>query len=349
MTRHRVDDLRRFGVAAFVAAGMREADARTVVENLLWSDLRGVDTHGFERLPWYVRWLCEGRADPKAELEIVSETPTVLVGDGHGGLGQLVVTRFAERLVAAARASGLVVATLRNSNDWGCGAHYPWHAAREGFVCYATTTSVPTLAPFGSRRRVLGNNPIVWAFPRPGAPPIVLDMALTPVALGKVMRARAEGSEIPLAWGFRDRDGSPTADPDVALRGIIPAIGGYKGIGLAVVSNLLAGVLAGSAHEEAVDVGRRGQFFLLMDPGLFGARERYLSEVEKMVASFRAAQEEALPGEQVFLPGEIEERTLEERSRAGAIPLRDSTLRALRETARALGVPFDLAPAGREE
>ena len=342
MQSFRVDELRPWGIAAYVAAGMPERDAATVVDNQLWSDLRGVDTHGFQRVSWYVGWFRDGRCDPKAELEIVSEKPSVVVGDGHGGLGQLVATRFMERLIEAARGSGLVVGTLRNSNDWGCGANYPYAAAQAGFVCFGTTTSVPNLAPFGSRRRLFGNNPVVYAFPRRSDPPLVLDMALTPVALGKVLRARAEGTEIPQEWGFRDRDGAPTADPEAALAGIIPAIGGYKGIGLAIVGNLLAGVLSGGSHTGDVDVGRRGQFFLLLDPGLFGPRQGYFDALEDMVGQMRGADEEALPGERVWLPGEIEQQTMDERRATGVIPYPSSVVRALARTGDALGVPFDV-------
>jgi (2R)-3-sulfolactate dehydrogenase (NADP+) len=204
---------------------------------------------------------------------------------------------------------------------------------------------VPNLAPFGSRRRLLGNNPVVWAFPRRGAAPIVLDMALTPVALGKVLRARAEGGAIPEDWGFLDRDGRPTTDPEAALAGIIPAIGGYKGVGLAVVSNLLAGVLSGSAHTGDVDVGRRGQFLLLLDPGALGEREAYFDALEEMVRQMRAAQQDALPGQRVYLPGEIEQSTLEERRAQGAVPYPASVVRALEKTGGELSVPFDVEPA----
>ena len=198
------------------------------------------------------------------------------------------------------------------------------------------------MAPYGSRRRLFGNNPIAYAFPRRSDPPIVLDMALTPVALGKVLRARAEGQALPLEWGFRDRDGQPTTDPETALAGIIPAIGGYKGIGLAVVSNLLAGVLSGGAHTGAVDVGRRGQFFLLLDPARLLELDVYFDAVEQMVAEMRAAQEDALPGERVWLPGEIEQTTHDERSDAGAVEYPASVERALVRVGEKTGVSFEV-------
>jgi LDH2 family malate/lactate/ureidoglycolate dehydrogenase len=337
-----VDAVRSFAVDAYQAAGMAADDAATMAGNQMWSDLRGVDTHGVQRIPWYLRWFAEGRSDPTAQLEIVSDKPAALVGDGHGALGQLVATHFVQRLIAKARGSGIALGVLRHSNDWGCGAWYPNLAADAGLVAMATTTSVPNLAPFGARTRLFGNNPIAFAFPRRAAGsasslrPIIYDGALTPVALGKVLRARSESTSIPEEWGFRDRDGRPTTDPQNALDGIIPAIGGYKGTGLALVTNVLAGVLSGSAHTAAVDVGRRGQFFLLVDPGFLGDADGYYADIEDMVAQVRAA--EVLPGQQVFLPGEPEWRTFETRSAAGVIPYPASVVRALDTVADDLAI-----------
>ncbi|NNL86699.1 MAG: hypothetical protein HKP27_13650, partial [Myxococcales bacterium] len=209
----RVDAARDFAATAFRAAGMSDEDAELMAANMLWADLRGIDTHGVQRVPWYLKWFAEGLASPTAELEILHEGPAFLSGDGHSGLGQIVATRFADRVIEKAKNDGLCLGLLRNSNDWGCGAWYPCRAVDAGLLGIATTTSVPTLAPWGSRNRLFGNNPIACAFPRrPPERPIVFDAALTPVALGKVLRASAEGKEIPVDWGFRDHQGEPTRD-----------------------------------------------------------------------------------------------------------------------------------------
>ena len=331
--------LRQFGQRAYEHAGLTPDDARTVVEVQLEADLRGVDTHGFERLPWYVERLLKGENNPRPEIAVLNETPASLSIDADNGLGQLVCVRAMEMTLAKARTSGLCATAVRNSNDWGCGAYYPMMAARDGFVAFCTTTSVPTLAPFGGRTRVLGNNPIAFAAPRRDAPPLVLDMALTPVALGKVMRAAAEGQAIPQEWGFQDRDGRPTTDPGAALRGIIPAIGGYKGIGLSVMTNVLAGVLAGGAHTSAVDVGKRGQFFFVMSPTLFGEEKAFLDEMESMVRQI--SQAELLPGvPEVYIPGEPEQRTYDERVKRGAVPYSPSVIAALSALGESIGIPF---------
>ena len=275
---------------------------------------------------------------------MLKETPVSHVVDGDGGIGQLIVARTMERTIAKAKETGLALGALRNSNDWGMGAYYPMMAAAEGFVSFCTTTSVPTLAPFGSRTRMTGNNPMAFAAPRASGPPVVLDMALTPVALGKVMRARAEGREIPEEWGFQDLEGLPTTDPETAMSGIIPALGAvsaYKGSGLSLFMNLLAGALPGGYHSEDVSIGKRGQFLLVIDPDIFGEADVFAAKVDSMVAQIKAA--DPLPGvAEVFAPGEIEQRASEERLAAGHVIYPASTLQDLRDLSAEMGIPLDI-------
>lgn len=336
MTSFALEDLRAFGAAVYERAGLGSSDARTMVEVQLDADLRGVDTHGFQRLPWYVGYLRRGENAARPRMRLVGETPSSLVLDADNALGQLACVRLMGLVLERARATGLAVGASRNSNDWGCGAYYPLMAAREGYVAFATTTSVPTLAPYGGRTRVLGNNPMVFAVPRREEPPLVLDMALTPVALGKVMRAAAEGAEIPQAWGFRGPEGRPTTDPRTALGGIIPAIGDYKGTGLSAMMNVLAGVLPLGHHSSEVGRGRRGQFMLVLSPDLLGERERFLDGVEAMCEEIASA--EPLPGEAVYLPGEPEWRRAAEARRRDAIAYPPSVVRELREVGEEVGV-----------
>lgn len=337
-----IERLRVFGERAYEHAGLSPEDARTVVDVQLEADLRSVDTHGFQRLPWYVDRLLKGENNPRPQLRIERESSVSLAIDGDNGLGQLVCTRVMEMTIEKAREAGLAVAAIKNSNDWGCGAYYPMLAAAEGFVAFATTTSVPTLAPYGGRTRLLGNNPMVFAVPRRDAASLVLDMALTPVALGKVMRAQAEGEPVPESWGFLDRDGHPTTDPAAALRGVIPAIGGYKGTGLSIMMNVLAGVLPGGHHTKDVEVGRRGQFFLVVSPSLFGDFETFLSEVESMVRQIKSS--DLLPGvNDVFLPGELEERERQRRLERRTIPYPRSVIDALVALGKSAGVTLEVS------
>jgi LDH2 family malate/lactate/ureidoglycolate dehydrogenase len=341
MTELPLDGLSTWGQAAYERANVPAEDAAMVVDAQLEADRRGVDTHGFQRLPWYVDRLLAGENNPTPQLRVLESWPSGLVLDGDAGLGQLVCTRLMEHAVRVAGEGGVCVAVARHSNDWGCGARYPLMAARAGLVAFCTTTSVPTLAPYGTRTRMTGNNPMAFGLPRRNGPPIVLDMALTPVALGKVMRAQAEGHPIPGEWGFLDRTGRPTTDPAAALGGIIPAIGGYKGTGLSLMMNALAGILSGSAHSSAVanEGGKRGQFFLVIDPGWFGSRESFLEEVEGMVGEVKGS--EPLPGTAgPLLPGEIEQRREDEARQRGTVVYPDSVVAALRDVGSRTGIDW---------
>ncbi len=339
-----LEPLREFGVAVYEACGVPTEDAAFTVDIQLTADLRGVDTHGFQRLGWYAGHLRAGRYNPTPSLDVIKETPVSHVIDGDGGIGQLVVARTMQRTIEKAKHTGLALGTLRNSNDWGMGAFYPMMAAAEGFVSFCTTTSVPTIAPFGSRTRMTGNNPMAFAAPRASGPPVVLDMALTPVALGKVMRARAEGRAIPEEWGFQDLEGQPTTDPQTAMSGIIPALGAvsaYKGSGLSLFMNLLAGALPGGYHSKDVNIGKRGQFLLVIDPEIFGDADAFSAAVDEMVEQIKAA--DPLPKvAEVFAPGEIEQRAYDERIASGAVVYPSSTIQDLQALSRDMSIPLSI-------
>lgn len=342
-----IDELRAFAGEVYRRVGVPADDAAVVVDVQLDADLRGVDTHGLQRLPWYVGYIERGENNPVPAIRTVRESPVHVLLDADRAIGQLACVRLMEATLQKAESTGLAVGATINSNDWGCGAYYPLLAARRGFVAFATTTSVPTLAPYGSRTRLLGNNPMAFAVPRADAEPIVLDMALTPVALGKVLRAMAEGTPIPLDWGFRDRDGSPTTDPAMALGGVIPAIGDYKGTGLAMMMNVLAGVLPGGFHSGEVAPGRRGQLFLVVSPELFQERAAFDERVEAMVAEVEAA--EVLPGADVMLPGAPEQHRADAARMRGTVRYPPSVVAGLDEVAHKLGIGMPVGtpvPAG---
>lgn len=335
-------ELRTFGQRVYEHLGVPGEDAAVVVDAQLDADLRGVDTHGLQRLPWYVGNLERGESNPAPSFQILRESPVHVLLDADRAIGQLACVRLMEATMAKAENTGMAVGATVNSNDWGCGAYYPRLAARRGFIAFATTTSIPTLAPYGSRSRVLGNNPMAFAVPRPEGEPIVLDMALTPVALGKVLRALDEGVPIPEEWGFRDADGQPTTDPSAALTGVVPTIGGYKGTGLAMMMNVLAGVLPGGFHSSEVGPGRRGQLFQVISPELFQPRQEFDERVEAMVAQIEAA--EPLPGSPgVFLPGQPEQQRAEAASARGLVRYPSTVVAALSQLGERLSIDV---PAG---
>ena len=158
------------------------------------------------------------------------------------------------------------------------------------------------------------------------------------------MRARAEGREIPEDWGFRDLEGQPTVDPETAMSGVIPALGAvaaYKGSGLSLFMNLLAGALPGGYHSADVNIGKRGQFLLVIDPDIFGDAAVFANAVDSMVEQIKSA--DPLPGvEEVFAPGEIEQRVYDERVAAGHVVYPASTLQDLRDLSAQMDIPLDI-------
>ncbi len=332
---------RLFAKVAFVKVGLCEKDALLMAENMIWADMRGIDTHGLQRVSWYVKWILEGLANPSAKTRVLNQGSSFILGDGEGGLGQVVASQFCEIVTEKALEEGLCLGLLKNSNDWGCGAWYSCRGTEKGLVGITLTTSIPMLAPWGSKARLFGNNPIACAFPRKdGYDPIVYDGALTPVALGKVMRAKSEGKEIPKEWGFRDLDGKVTCDPGTALKGIIPAIGGYKGIGLALVTNILAGILPGAAHSSSVEIGKRGQFFLFLNPEIVCDPDYYYHSIEElaMEVAEAASEENSLGNGEAMLPGEPEWRKMRETETLGSILYPSSVLESLDRVAKKLEI-----------
>ncbi len=243
--------------------------------------------------------------------------------DGDDGLGPAVGMRALAAAIEAARTNGIALALARNSNHFGAAGPYCWLAAEQGFASIVGTTATPTIAPSGGRDTRVGNNPLAIGVPRPGAHPIILDMAMSVVARAKIRDAIKRGATIPDTWAT-DREGRPTTDPRAAVEGFLMPFGGYKGYGLAVMVDLFAGVLSGAEYLTRVgnwiDAPQRpqkiGHFFIVVDTARLGSAEWLAARV----ADFARIVHEtppADPARPVVLPGEIEMGHLERQRRTG--------------------------------
>jgi ureidoglycolate dehydrogenase (NAD+) len=279
----RVDALALEDVARqmLAAAGMEAGEARVVAQCLVEANLRGVDSHGVLRLPQYVDALRRGVINRSPQPRIVARRGAVALVDADGGYGYRPTFQAVSVAVDLARAIGVGVVGVRNSHHFGMAASYTLRAAEAGVIGFVTTTATPTLVPPGGARACVGNNPVSWAVPRrPPRPPLVLDMALGEVAPGKIRLAAEEGRSIPPGWAY-DTSGRPTPDPQEALRSrMLAPVGNHKGYGLAVIMDVLAGVLTGSpfglrsdSHGERQ--GAVGHLVLALDPGHFVGREQF--------------------------------------------------------------------------
>ena len=246
----KADDLRKFAREVLTRVGVPSDHAAMTANSLVEADQRGVHTHGLAYLPVYVQRLMAGGINPAPAIRLVSERPSTALIDGDNGLGQVVGVQAIQLAINKAREHGAGLVGVRNSNHFGAAAHYAMAAAREGMIGLAMSNIGPTMAPWGGITPCYGNNPISYAVPT-GEAAIVLDMATSVVSRGRISAAAARGETIPLGWAC-DREGRPTQDPNLALEGLLLPVGGYKGYGIALLIDILSGVLTGGAFGQGV-------------------------------------------------------------------------------------------------
>ena len=345
-TRIAPERLLDFATAVYVHTGMLEEDARLAADTLVQADLWGHQSHGVMRLSWYVARLRAGVCDPSAKPEAVVDAGAIAVLDGRDGMGQVLTAHAMQDAIRRAKAHGIGAVALRNSNHFGTAMYFTLMAARAGCVGFLSTNASPAMAPWGGRRKAVGTNPWSWAAPAGSHPPMVLDIANTGVARGKVYLARQKGQSIPEGWAI-SAVGAPTTDPAEAIEGIILPMAGHKGYAIAVVMDMLSGVLTGSAFGTGVhgpyQTERRsgaGQFMVAVDVAAvqplaeFGARmERYIAELKSVPL--------AQGFEEVVYPGEIEARN-DARNRADGLLLPPDTLADLGKLASETGLTLHL-------
>jgi LDH2 family malate/lactate/ureidoglycolate dehydrogenase len=343
--RYRSDELARFAARALSAAGIPSANAATVAGLMVQADLRGADGHGIFRLPHYVRRIRSGGVNVKPNIRIVRETLATALVDGDNGMGQLVMD-FATRLaIEKAAKAGVGWVGARRSNHAGPAALYAMMPMERDMIgLYMAVGNANHVAPFGGVEPLLSTNPIAVAIPGLEEPPVVLDMATTVAAFGKVKTARQRGESIPEGWMI-DGQGNPITDPMQADHGTLLPIGGYKGYGLALAFGFLAGTLNGAAHgRDVIDFNadlksatNTGHAIMAIDIGAFSAVEEFKKHADLVIRDIRNSAK--APGiERIWLPGE-RSHTLWEERRAHGIPLHAHLVEALRTLAEELAIP----------
>src|SRR5438874_10273135 len=247
-----VDYLRSFCTEVFIHFGISAADAQQATDVLAKSDLRGIDSHGVARLHTYFEMLELGRINPKPNIKIVREKASVATVDGDNGLGLVVGPKANAIAMEKAEQYGSGWVSVCNTNHFGIAGYYPLKALEHDLIGLAMTNSTKLVAPLWGAEPMLGTNPIAIGFPGKEEPPIVIDMATSAVALGKIEMALRKGSAIPAGWGIDNR-GAVTTNPDDIVRGgaLLPLgsdreHGGHKGYCLGIMVDILSGVLSGA-------------------------------------------------------------------------------------------------------
>src|SRR5438067_2086820 len=337
-------DLIRFIAAAYRAVGIGAAEAEKAAELMAASDISGADGHGVFRLPQYIRRIKAGGLNTRPDIKIVRQAKATALVDGDNGLGSLVVSRAVEEAIALARDNGVGWVGTRNGNHAGAAAVYAAMPLEHDMIgLYFAVGNANHLPPWGGVDMLLSTNPIAVAVPALAEPPLVLDMATTVAAYGKVKVAAQQGKTMPEGWMI-DRQGQPLTDPNRADDGFLLPIGGYKGAALALIFGLLAGTLNGAANgADVVDFNKddttptnTGQAICAIDIKAFAEPAQFKRQVDAFIRQLHGSA--LLPGfDRIRLPGEDRHRRQQER-RATGIPIPSSLNAALDRMAGELGI-----------
>lgn len=339
------DDLRRFVAAVMTAAGLLPGDAEIVADSLVAAEMRGLASHGVARVAIYVQRLELGLVNPRPRMRYLREEGATTLLDADNGPGQPAAAAAMARAVGLARTVGIGACAVRNSNHCGALAYYTQLAVAQRMIGLAATNANANVAPWGAREAVLGTNPISAAVPTPGETPFVLDMSTSSIARGKIILAAKIGEPIPEGWAL-DAEGRPTRDAQAALRGVLLPAAGPKGYGLAVLVDILSGVLAGSAfgrqigalYDELGRPQRVGHFMMAIDIGRFVEVPVFLEAMGALIADLKSSAPAEGFGE-ILLPGEPEARA-EARARREGVIIPAAVYQELQD----LGRRFNVAP-----
>ena len=333
--------LTSFAYQLLTAAKVPHPKADLVATSLVAANLRGVDSHGLQLLPFYLEHILAGNVNIETDGHIAVESGGCLVYEGENGIGQWISNICCGHVVRLAREHGLGIVVSRESNHFGAAAFWAQRMSSAGLIGMVMCNASPLVAPWQGREPRFGTNPICVSVPCPNL--WLLDMATTTVALGKILNARFKGNaSIPQGWAM-DSEGVPTTDTETALSGLLMPLGGYKGSGLAMMAEILCAVLGGGAMSTELggirvkgQPSRVSQFFLGLDVSRFMPLEEFQQRMERLVETVKASRP-AKGYDEVLVAGEPEWRIEAERMREG-ITLSPGVWENLTQAARRLGV-----------
>ncbi|HBM3060188.1 Ldh family oxidoreductase [Klebsiella oxytoca] len=331
--------LKKFVSAVYQQAGVPEDDAGIIADTLVQADLWGHQSHGVLRLSWYLERLRSGVMTPVTRPKHLVDTPSVSIIDGLDGVGQVLATRGMQEAIVKAKRNGTAAIAIRNSNHFGTVMYYTRMAAEAGCVAFMTCNGGPAMAPWGGYRdKIIGTNPWSLAAPAGNAAPLMLDIANTGVARGKIYLARNRGEKIPEGWALNS-DGEPTTDPTEAINGIILPMAAHKGYAIGVMMDIFAGVLSGSQFLSSVNGPYHydkksgvGHFISVYNIETFMPLEQYNARIEEFLHQLKQPPV-AAGHEGIFYPGELEARN-DTRNRESGLSLANGTLLDLQRIAK---------------
>lgn len=332
------------------AVGVSRTDAALFADALVEADVTGASTHGVSRLGIYVKRIEKGLIDPAAALQIDRRRGATLAIDACNGLGQVQAIKTLDLLIPMAREAGIASATVRRSQHFGTASYYCNRAADQGMILLTTTNCEPSMSPEGGCAAFFGTNPIAMSFPTGKGFHVKVDLATSLVARGNIISAQRRGQSIPPGWAL-DSEGNPTTDAAAALAGTVLTMAGHKGYALALMVEVLSGVLSGAAvgpevgsmykqMDRSQDVGH---FFCLMDISAFIDPQQFTERIDQMIDQIKACRRRPNV-EEILVPGERSARAAADR-RANGVILDPVTVTEINDLAKRLGVPQTLGRA----
>lgn len=338
--------LRRFATKCYVAMGVNEDAARLVADTLVQADLWGHQSHGVMRLFWYAARIKSGATDANSIPQIDGGVGALATMDGKAGMGQVVARAAMTHAIGLSKKHGLGAVAVRNSGHFGTAMYFTKMAADAGCVGFVSTNASPAMAPWGGTEKRVGTNPWSWAVPAGRYPTMMLDIANTAVARGKLYLAKQRGENIPKTWAI-DAEGNATTDPAAGIAGTVLPMAGYKGYAISIIMDVLSGVLTGSHFGSSivgpyVPEGKSGVGHLVVAIDIQATRsiDAFEADMEKLIAELKETPRRPDVPE-IYYPGEIEALS-DKRLRHIGIEIPDDTARELREKSAELGLtaPF---------
>ncbi len=347
--------LKDFCNSVWMKMGVPEKDARTTTDVLVLADLRGIESHGVARLPRYFTDLKNGWTKPTDQSRIVKETKATALIDGERSLGQVVGRRGMELAIKKARETAIGIVSVRNSHHYGIAGYYTLMALEHDLIGVSMTNAAPLVVPTFGRASVLGTNPISLTAPTLKEKPFVLDMATSVVPRGKLEVYDRQGKKMPLGWAV-DKTGRGTSEPHSVLEslskrlggGILPLGGegeehsGHKGYGLALMVDVLCGVLSGAATGLGVDVVKEkpnvGHFFMAIDPSAFRPLDEFKRDMDRLARELKDSPK-AEGQARIYVHGEKSFAKMEKYRKEG-IPLGPKVVEEMKKIGVDLEVPW---------
>ena len=337
-----------FCIRALKTTGMSEANARITAEALARTDMRGIYTHGTVSLRRYVKQIHDGGVNPLAVPEFITEGLAWAQFDAHESIGMVSSHTAMQAAIDKAKTTGMGFASVCHSNHFGAASAYSLMAAEQSMIGVAMSNTDVIMSIPGGRGPVLGNNPLSYAVPARNHAPMVLDVAMSTVAGGKVVLAQHRGKPVPMGW-ITDKDGTPTTDPGVYLEGgALTPIGNYKGYGLALFVETLSSVLSGAAittdalcwARESDKPCDEGHSFIVINMGAMMPIDRFYDRIDELISRMKNAPK-AKGSDRTYVPGEMEDDT-EQIAREYGAPLTQLTVDNLIGLSEDVGEPFDI-------